>query len=100
MIRARAELAGILHVAAIGVFGTTAATGVVLLLASRRALREERFPPSGAWTWRAPRVVTGAPARRLARIGIGLAAALILLSCAGGALTWYIASVLLACRSV
>ena len=100
VIRARAELAGILRAVAVGVFGSTGALGVAIFASGRRALREERFPPSGVWSWGAPRIVTGPRARTMARAAMGLALALVLLSLAGGALTWYIASVLLACRAV
>lgn len=99
VIRARSELAGMLHVVAIGVFGTTGALGILLFVASRHALREERFPPSGRWSWAATRVVTGPQARTLARTAMALALALVVLSAAGGALTWYVAGVLLACRA-
>jgi len=100
VIRARAELAGILRAVAVGVFGSTGALGIAFLLASRRAYREERFPPSGAWSWRSARVVSGPRARAMARAAMGLALALVLLSTAGAALTWYAASSLLACRAV
>ena len=100
VIRARAELAGILQIVAVGVFGTTGALGVAIFLSSRRAFWEERFPPSGAWSWSAPRVVTGPQARRMARIGMGLALVLVLASLAGATLTWYMAGVLLACRAL
>jgi hypothetical protein len=99
VIRARAELAGMLRIVALGVFGTTGALGILLFIASGHAHREERFPPSGRWSWTSTRVVTGARAQTLARIGMGLALAIALLSCAGGALTWYVASILLACRA-
>ncbi len=99
VIRARAELAGILHAVAIGVFGATGALGIAFFVASRHAHREERFPPSGVWSWRSLRVVTGSRARTLARTGMALAVAIVLLSIAGAGLTWYVASVLLACRA-
>jgi hypothetical protein len=100
VIRARAELAGILRAVAVGVFGSTGALGVAIFVSGRRAWREERFPPSGPWSWGAARIVSGPRARTLARAAMGLALALFFLSCAGAALTWYMASVLLACRSV
>jgi hypothetical protein len=99
VIRARAELAGILHAVAICVFGATGALGIAFFVASRHAHREERFPPSGAWAWRSARIVTGPRARTLARAAMGLAVALVLLSIAAAGLTWYVASVLLACRA-
>jgi hypothetical protein len=100
VIRARAELAGILRGVAVAVFGSTGALGVAIFAAGRRAFREERFPPPGPWSWGARRVVTGPRARAMARAAMGLALALVLLSAAGGALVWFIASVLLACRAV
>jgi hypothetical protein len=99
VIRARAELAGILRVVAVGLFGLTGATGVAMLASGRRALVEERFPPAGIWSWGAVRHATGPRARRLARASIAVAGALVVCSVAGAALTWHIASVLLACRS-
>ena len=80
-------------------FGMTGALGILLCIASRQAHREQRFPPSGRWSWSSTRVVTGQRARVLARTGIVLALALVALSIAGGTLTWYLASVLLACRA-
>ena len=100
VIRARAELAGIFRIVAVGVFGSIAALGLSLFAASRRAFRDERFPPSGGWSWGSARIVTGPPARALARALTVLSVALVLLSIAAGALTWYMASVLLACRAV
>jgi hypothetical protein len=99
VLRARAELAGMLHAVAIGVFGFTGALGIALFMANRRAHREERFPPSGVWSWHSQRVVTGPRARTLARAAMALASLLVLLSIAGAGLTWYVASVLLACRA-
>jgi hypothetical protein len=99
VIRARAELAGILRFVAVGLFGGTGALGVALFAAGRRGLAEGCFPPPGIWAWGAVRRATGAPARRLARAALAAAAALVVCSLAGGALTWHIASVLLACRA-
>jgi hypothetical protein len=100
VIRARAELAGILRAVFFSVFGSTAALGVAIFAAGRRALREERFPPPGPWSWGARRIVTGPRARAMARAAMGLACTLVLASFAGAALTWYAARVLLACRAV
>jgi hypothetical protein len=100
VIRARAELAGIFRAVAVGVFGMTGALGIAIFASGRRALREGRFPPSGAWSWGAARVVSGSRARTMARAAMGLAIALFVLSVAGGVLSWYVASVLLACRAV
>jgi hypothetical protein len=100
VIRARAELAGILRGVAVCVFGSTGALGVAIFASGRRGFREGRFPPPGVWSWGARRIVTGPRARTMARAAMGLAVALVLVSLAAGALTWYIASVLLACRAV
>jgi hypothetical protein len=100
VIRARAELAGILRAVAIGVFGSTGALGIAIFASGRRAWREERFPPSGPWSWGAARIVSGPRARSMARAAMGLAVALVFLSFVGAVLSWYIASVLLACRAV
>jgi hypothetical protein len=100
VIRARAELAGILRVVAVALFGLTGWLGVAMLVSGRRALAEGSFPPSGIWSWGSGRqAATGPRALRLARAWIALAIALILCSVSGGALTWYMASVLLACRA-
>ncbi len=99
MLAARAELAFVLQVVAVAVFGSTGMLGVALIAASWRAIRLEHFPPPGAWSWRSARVVTGPRARRLALVSLALAAALVLCSAAGGALTWYMAAVLLACKA-
>lgn len=100
VIRARAELAGILRAVGTLVFGSTGALGVALFAAGRRAFREERFPPPGPWSWGARRIITGPRARAMARAAMGLAVGLVLLSVASGTFTWYIASVLLTCRAV
>jgi hypothetical protein len=100
VIRARAELAGILKVVAVGLFGLTGGLGIAMLAAGRRALAEGRFPPAGSWSFGAARQpATGPRALRLTRAWIALAAALVLCSVAGGAFTWTMASVLLACRA-
>jgi hypothetical protein len=99
VIRARAELAHVLRIVAVAVFGMTGAVGVAMLVAGRRALREDRFPPAGAFSWGAQRVLTGDPARRMARFSMALSVLLVVCSVAGAALTWHMASVLLACRA-
>jgi hypothetical protein len=97
-IQARVELAGMLRVVAVGLFGLTGGLAVAILDSGRRALAEGRFPPRGVWSIGAVRFATGPRALRLARASIALAVLLFLCSVAGGALTWYLASVLLACR--
>jgi hypothetical protein len=99
LIAARAELAGLLRVVGALVFGATAGVGISMLLACRRALEAERFPPPGAWSWGAVRITTGPRARTLARLGMGLAVALVGLSAAGGGLMWILGARLLACRA-
>jgi hypothetical protein len=100
VVRARAELAGLLRVGGALLFGLTTAVGVSIAASSRRALAEGRFPPSGVWSWGATRVATGPQATQLARVGVGLGALLVLSSVAAGALTWHMAAVLLACRAL
>jgi hypothetical protein len=99
VIRARAELAQILRIVAVGLFGMTGALGVAMLVSGRRASIEGRFPPSGVFSWSARRVLSGDPARSMARASIVLGALLVACSLAGAALTWHMASVLLACRA-
>jgi len=96
-VRARGEMAALLRLAGAGVFGFTAVVGLSLLAASRRALRLEIFPPPGLWSWGAVRAITGPRARTVARVGVGLSVALVLLSLAAGSLLWYAAGRLLAC---
>jgi hypothetical protein len=99
MIRARAELAGLLRVGSACLFGLTGAAGLSIVLSSGRALAEGRFPPSGIWSWGAVHVVTGPRARTFARVCRILGALVIALSAAAAALAWHMASVLLACRA-
>ena len=99
VIAARAELAFLLQLLAVGGFGSTVLLGVALALASRRAMRLAVFPPPGVFRWRSARVVTGPRARPLALVSLALAIALTLASLAGGGLTWYMAGRLLACKA-
>jgi len=84
---------------AVAVFGLTAAVGVGVVAACRRAAALEIFPPPGIWSWGTRRVVTGPAARRFARVGIGLGAVLVAASLAGGGLLWYAGAVVRACRA-
>lgn len=100
MLAARAELAVVFRVAAVALFAGIGGLGAAIVLSSRRALAEGRFPPSGALAFgRARQAATGAPALRLARIGIALGALLVACSAAAGGLLWHMAQVLLACRA-
>jgi hypothetical protein len=99
VLRARAELATLLQVLAVLVFGLTAALGASIAVSCRRAIAEERFPPPGVWSWGSRRVMTGPAARRMAQIGVGLGAAIFAASAAGGGLLWYMAVVVRACRA-
>ncbi len=99
VVRARAELAGLLRIGGTLLFGMTGVTGLSIVAASRRALASGRFPPPGLWSWGASRVVTGPHARRLARGGVVLGSLLVACSLAAGGLTWHMAAVLLACRA-
>lgn len=98
-VQARAELAFLLRAVAIGVFGLTGALGVVMIASCRRAIEAGRYPPPGAWSFGSQGVVTGPRALLLARVNMALAVTLIACSLAGGALTWYAAARLLACRA-
>jgi hypothetical protein len=99
VLEARAALALVFEVVSVSVFGLTGLTGVTLLLALRRGFAVGQFPPPGMWSWGARRTFTGPAARRLSQLGVVLAICLVLASCAGGGLTWYMASVLRACRA-
>jgi hypothetical protein len=99
VLRARAELATLLQVIAVLVFGLTGALGVSLVVSCRRAVAAERFPPPGLWSWGARRVVSGPAARRLAQLGLALGVLLFAASAAGGGLLWYMAAVVRACRA-
>ncbi len=99
VLRARAELATLMQVIAVVVFGLTAALGVSIVVSCRRAAAEERFPPPGVWSWGTRRVLSGPAARRFAHVGIGLGALLFAASAAGGGLLWYMAAIVRACRA-
>lgn len=100
LLGARAELATLLRLMAVAVFGLTGAVGASVIAACRRALALEIFPPPGRWSWGGRRrAATGPAARRLARVGIGLGASVLALSAAGGGLLWWAASVVAACRA-
>jgi hypothetical protein len=98
-LAARARLASEFRLGGSGLFGLTAALGASIIAAARRARRDERFPPTGVWSWGAMHVLTGAPARRAAIVGAVLGGVLIVCSAAGAALTWQIATRLLTCRA-
>jgi hypothetical protein len=99
VLRARAELATLLQVIAVAVFGLTGAVGVSVIVSCRRAAALQSFPPPGVWSWGTRRVVSGPAARRLARLGVALGALLFAASAAGGGLLWYMAAVVRACRA-
>ena len=99
VLAARAELATLLRVVGTLVFGTTAATGIAMILACREALASGRFPPPGVWSWGAARIATGPRAQLLARVGMALAAAIVALSAVAGGLMWFLGAKLLACRA-
>jgi len=100
VIRARAEFASLLRVGGGGFFGLTTALGFLLINASRRAIREARFPPPGMLSWGATRVFTGTPGRRIALASLAIAITLVICSLAGAALVWHMAAVLLACKRI
>jgi len=99
VIRARGELASLLRAGGGGFFGVTTALGFMLINASRRAIREERFPPPGM-SWGATRVFTGPQGRRIALVSLAIAITLVICSLAGLALVWHMAAALLACRRI
>lgn len=99
VVAARAQLAAMLQVVAIGLFGGIAALGCWLVRVSHRSRAVGVFPPPGAWSFGPARRVEGDAARRMATLLRALAIALVGLSIAGGALTWYMAQTLLACRA-
>jgi hypothetical protein len=99
VVAARGELALVLRVVGGLVFGMTTAVGVAMVASSRKALSLGVFPAPGIWSWGAKRRLEGPRARTLARLSIGLAAALIACSLAALALVLYMAQVLLACRA-
>jgi hypothetical protein len=99
VVRARGELATLLRIGGALLFGLTGVTGLSIVASSRRALRAERFPPPGVWSWGAAHIVSGPRARTYARFGVALGAVLLACSLAGGGLTWYMAAVLVACRA-
>lgn len=99
MLAARGELANLLRVVGVLVFGPTTLVGVLLLVHARRALALGVFPPPGLWSSGARPIVTGLRAIRLARIAMVLAALLALLSVAALGLSVYAAEVLQACQA-
>jgi hypothetical protein len=100
MLAARAELAQLFQIASVSVFGLTGALGVTIVLASRKAVALQQFPPPGRLSWGGARaIVSGPRAVTLARVGMGLGATLVVASAAGGGLMWYMALVLRACRA-
>jgi hypothetical protein len=98
LLGARAELASLLEIASVSVFGMTGAVGVMVILASRRSLQVGVFPAPGVWSW-GSRTVTGPLARKGAIAAIFLGVTLIAASAAGGGLTWYMAKVVRSCRA-
>jgi len=99
LLGARAELARVLEVSSVVVFGLTGGVGVALLASLRRGLALGQFPPPGLLSWGARQRLTGSHAALFTRVGMALALTLVLASCAGGALVWHMAAVLRACRS-
>ncbi len=100
LLGARAELASLLEVAGVSVFGLTGALGVMIAVACRRSLALLEFPPPGLLSWGSRRVIaTGERARRAAVLGIALGVTLALTSAAGSGLLWYMARILRACRA-
>lgn len=99
MLAARAELAHLFQLVGAAVFGLTGALGVAFAVSCRRPAEARQFPPPGLLSLGATRITTGPRAQTLTRIGLGLGIALFAASLAAGALIWYMAAVLLACRA-
>lgn len=101
VLRARAELAGLMRWVGGSALLLTAAFGLLMVASCRRALALDRFPPPGLLGWgvAAGAVLSGPRARRRARIGMGLGAALVVLSLTALGLLGYVSKVLLACRA-
>ncbi len=100
VLAARRDLAFLMRVIALPVLALTAGLGVAIAHSCRRALAEGRFPPTGGRAWgRTAQVMTGSHALRVARLGIGLGAALFVCSVAAGGLLWWMTYVLLLCRT-
>lgn len=100
VLAARAQLAGLLRVGGAILFGLTGTIGVSIVVSSRRAITEGRFPPVGIWSWGARVVTTGPVAVRMGYAGVALGAVLAAASVLAAALVWYMAAVLLACRAL
>jgi len=99
MLAARAELAHLFQIVGTAVFGLTGALGVAFAVSCRRPMEARQFPPPGLLSLGARRITTGPRAQTLTRIGLGLGIALLAASLAAGAMIWYMAAVLLACRA-
>jgi hypothetical protein len=99
VIAARAELAFLLRVVGGGVFAMTGIVGVAMSVASRRAFLAGVFPPPGVWSLGSRNRIVGPRAQMLARVWLGLAAVVTVLSLAGLGLVLYMAEVLLACKA-
>ena len=100
VLAARAKLATLFRAMALGLFPLTGAIGVFLAGACRRSFAIDRFPPPGSGAfWQGGRTFTGPAARRVATAMLVLSILLVVCSIAGGALSWWIADRLLACRA-
>jgi hypothetical protein len=99
MLAARAELAHLFQLVGTAVFGLTGALGVAFAWSCRKPAEARQFPPPGLLSYGAHRLTTGPRAQMLTRIGFGVGVALFAASLAAGALIWYAAAVLLACRA-
>ena len=99
MLAARAELALLIRVVGLAVFGLTGALGAAMTVSCRNPRDAERFPPPGLMSLGARRVVVGPMARTMTGIGLGVGLLLLCASLAGAGLVWYMGAVLLACRA-
>jgi len=100
VLAARRDLALLMRAVCLPVLALTIAIGFAITHSARRSLLESRFPPAGSRLFsHGHRVVTGEPARRMGRIGLGLGLALVLCSLGAAGLLWWITRVLLLCRA-
>ena len=83
MLAARAELAVLIRVVGLAVFGLTGGLGAVMAASCRSPRDAQRFPPPGLMSFGARREITGEMARTMTGIGLALGLALLAASLAG-----------------
>ena len=80
--RAVAEATRLIRLCELALGVSSLALSAFLVAFFRRALREERLPPSGWWSLGAWRMLTGPEVRQRSRVGLALALAIPLLTAA------------------